>query len=160
MRRPTSADSRSAGSRTARCARDRQIAWCRRDGTIERARVTELYVTDALDRVPAEEAGPGEICAIAGLPEVTIGETLADADDPRPMPVVEVDEPSLSMTSASTRRRSPGSDGSKLTAPMLKQRLDQELIGNVSLRVVSRPSGPTPGRCRAAASCSSPSSSS
>jgi len=113
-----------------------QIAWCRRDGTVERARVTELYVTDALERVPADDAGPGEICAVAGLPDVTIGETLADPDEPRPLPVVEVDEPSLAMTLGVNSSPLAGLDGSKLTAPMLKQRLDQELIGNVSLRVV------------------------
>src|SRR5205085_5541689 len=67
------------------------IAWCRSDGTIETARVTELYITEALDRVPADEAGPGEIVALAGLPEVTIGETIADTDDPRPLPVTTVD---------------------------------------------------------------------
>src|SRR6266513_5210076 len=75
-----------------------QVAWCRSDGRVERAKVTELYVTDALDRVDAAEAGPGDIVAVAGLAEVTIGETLADLDDPRPLPVEEVDEPSLSMT--------------------------------------------------------------
>ena len=75
-----------------------QIAWCRADGSVERAKVTELYVTEALDRVEADEAGPGEIVAVAGIPEVTIGETLADPDDPRALPVVAVDEPSLSMT--------------------------------------------------------------
>jgi GTP-binding protein len=74
-----------------------QIAWCRRDGTVEQGRVTELYVTDALARVPADEAGPGELVAVAGLPEVTIGETLADPADPRPLPVITVDEPSLSV---------------------------------------------------------------
>ena len=78
--------------------RGQQVAWCRADGTIERAKVTELYVTEALDRVEADEAGPGEIIAVAGIPEVTIGETLADPDDPRPLPVIAVDEPSLSMT--------------------------------------------------------------
>jgi GTP-binding protein TypA/BipA len=113
-----------------------QIAWCRRDGSVERAKVTELYVTDALDRVEAEEAGPGEIVAVAGLPEVTIGETLADPDDPHALPVVEVDEPSLSVTIGVNSSPLSGLEGSKLTAPMLKQRLDQELIGNVSLRVV------------------------
>ncbi|MGL6280068.1 MAG: translational GTPase TypA [Gaiella sp.] len=113
-----------------------QIAWCRADGSVERAKVAELYVTDALDRVEADEAGPGEICAVAGIAEVTIGETLADLDDPRPLPVVEVDEPSLSMTIGVNSSPLAGLDGSKLTAPMLKQRLDQELIGNVSLRVV------------------------
>ena len=75
-----------------------QIAWCRADGTISPARVVELYITEALDRVPADEAGPGEIVALAGLPEVTIGETIADLDDPRPLPVTTVDEPSLSVT--------------------------------------------------------------
>ena len=116
--------------------RAQQVAWCRADGTIERAKVTELYVTDALDRVEAEEAGPGEIIAVAGIPEVTIGETLADPDDPRPLPVVEVDEPSLSMTFGINTGPLAGQEGSKLTAPMVKQRLDQELVGNVSLRVV------------------------
>ena len=91
--------------------RGQQVAWCRADGTIERAKVTELYVTEALERVEAEEAGPGEIIAVAGLPDVTIGETLADPGDPRPLPVISVDEPSLSMTMASTRRRSPASRG-------------------------------------------------
>jgi GTP-binding protein len=114
-----------------------QVAWCRADGSVERAKVTELYVTEALDRVDAAEAGPGEIVAVAGLPEVTIGETLADPDDPRPLPVVEVDEPSLSMTIGINGSPLSGQEGSKLTAPMLKQRLDQELVGNVSLRVVS-----------------------
>ncbi len=112
-----------------------QVAWCRADGTVERAKVTELYVTDALDRVEADEAGPGEICAVAGIAEVTIGETLADPDDPRPLPVVSVDEPSLSMTIGVNSSPLAGVEGSKLTAPMVKQRLDQELIGNVSLRV-------------------------
>jgi GTP-binding protein len=113
-----------------------QVAWCRADGSVERAKVTELYVTEALDRVEAEEAGPGEICAVAGLAEVTIGETLADPDDPRPLPVVEVDEPSLSMTFGINTGPLAGQEGSKLTAPMVKQRLDQELVGNVSLRVL------------------------
>ncbi|MFN0152827.1 MAG: translational GTPase TypA [Gaiella sp.] len=113
-----------------------QVAWCRADGTIERAKVTELFVTEALDRVPADEAGPGEIVAVAGLQEVTIGETLADPDEPRPLSVVAVDEPNLSMTIGVNTSPLAGLDGSKLTAPMLKQRLDQELVGNVSLRVL------------------------
>jgi GTP-binding protein len=113
-----------------------QLAWCRADGSVERAKVTELYVTEALDRVPAEEAGPGEIVAVAGLAQVTIGETLADPDDPRPLPVTEVDEPSLSMTIGINSSPLAGRDGDKLTAPMVKARLDQELIGNVSLRVL------------------------
>jgi GTP-binding protein len=113
-----------------------QVAWCRRDGTVERAKVTELYVTEALDRVEADEAGPGEIVAVAGLAEVTIGETLADPDDARPLPAVEVDEPSLSMTIGINTSPLAGQAGAKLTAPMLKQRLDEELVGNVSLRVL------------------------
>src|ERR1700675_3342969 len=111
------------------------IAWCRANGTIENARVTELYVTEALDRVPVEEAGPGEIVAIAGLPDVTIGETIADPDDPRPLPVTTVDEPSLSITIGINTPPLAGTEGDRLTASMVKQRLDQELVGNVSLRV-------------------------
>ncbi|MBV8064209.1 MAG: translational GTPase TypA [Actinobacteria bacterium] len=112
------------------------IAWCRADGTIAPARVTELYVTEALDRVPVDEAGPGEIVAIAGLPEVTIGETIADPDDPRPLPVTTVDEPSLAITIGINTSPLAGQEGSRLTATMVKQRLDQELVGNVSLRVL------------------------
>ncbi|MEY2532229.1 MAG: GTP-binding protein, partial [bacterium] len=92
-------------------------------------------VTEALDRVPAEEAGPGEIIAVAGIAEVTIGETLADAEDPRPLPVIRVDEPSLSVTIGINTSPLAGRDGSKLTARQVRDRLDQELVGNVSLRV-------------------------
>ena len=113
-----------------------QIAWCRADGRIERAKVTELYVTEALDRVEAEEAGPGELVAVAGLPDVTIGETLADPDDPRPLPVIGVDEPSLAMTIGINTSPLSGQDGDRLTATMIRSRLDQELVGNVSLRVL------------------------
>jgi GTP-binding protein len=118
-----------------------QIAWCRANGEIQNARVTELLVTEALDRVPAEEAGPGEIVALAGLPDVTIGETIADPDDPRPLPVTVVDEPSLSITIGINTSPLAGTEGDKLTASQVKQRLDQELVGNVSLRVLptSRP---------------------
>ncbi len=112
------------------------IAWCRSDGTIQQSRVTELYITEALDRVPADEAGPGEIVALAGLPEVTIGETIADPDDPRPLPVTTVDEPSLSVTIGINTSPLAGTEGSRLTASQVKQRLDAELVGNVSLRVV------------------------
>ena len=113
-----------------------QVAWCRADGRIERAKVTELYVTEALDRVDAEEAGPGELIAVAGMPDVTIGETLADFDDPRPLPVIGVDEPSLAMTIGINSSPLVGQNGDRLTARMVKARLDQELIGNVSLRVL------------------------
>jgi GTP-binding protein len=113
-----------------------QVAWCRSDGSVEPAKVTELYVTEALDRVDALEAGPGEIVAVAGIADVTIGETLADPSDPRPLPVVEVDEPSLSMTIGVNSSPLAGLEGTKLTGPMIRQRLEQELVGNVSLRVL------------------------
>jgi GTP-binding protein len=121
--------------RHGRLRKGQQIAWCRADGTIELARVSELYVTEALERVPADEAGPGEIVAIAGLPSVTIGETIADPEDPRPLPVTTVDEPSLAITIGINTSPLAGTDGQKLTASMVKQRLDQELVGNVSLRI-------------------------
>jgi GTP-binding protein len=116
--------------------RGEQIAWCRADGTIERAKIAELYITEALDRVPADEAGPGEIIAVAGLPDVTIGETLADAEDPRPLPVITVDEPAISVTIGINNSPLAGKDGDKLTARQVKARLDQEIIGNVSIRVL------------------------
>jgi GTP-binding protein len=112
-----------------------QVAWCRADGTISNAKVVELYITEALDRVSADEAGPGEIVALAGLPDVTIGETIADPEDPRPLPVTAVDEPSLSITIGINTSPLAGTEGDRLTASMVKARLDQELVGNVSLRV-------------------------
>jgi GTP-binding protein len=111
------------------------VSWCRLDGTVERTRITELYVTDALDRVDAREAGPGEIAAVAGIPDITIGETLADADDPRPLPAITVDEPSLSMTIGVNTSPLAGSDGTKLTARQIAARLEAELVGNVALRI-------------------------
>jgi GTP-binding protein TypA/BipA len=112
-----------------------QIAWCRADGSIQRATVAELYVTDALDRVDAPEAGPGEVIAVAGIAEVTIGETLADLGDPRPLPVITVDEPAMSITLGVNTSPLAGKDGDKLTARQIEARLKQELVGNVSLRV-------------------------
>ncbi len=112
-----------------------QVAWCRADGSVTRAQVGELYVTEALDRVDATEAGPGEIIAVAGIPQITIGETLADPEDPRPLPVISVDEPSLSVTVGINTSPLAGQDGDRLTARQVKARLDAELIGNVSLRV-------------------------
>ena len=116
--------------------RAQPVAWCRADGSVERAKVTELYVTEALDRVEAEEAGPGEIIAVAGLPDVTIGETLADPADPRPLPVITVDEPSLSVTIGINTSPLAGLEGDRLTASMVETRLQAELVGNVSLRVL------------------------
>ena len=112
------------------------VAWCRADGSISRAKVAELLITEALDRVPADSAGPGDIIAVAGIPEITIGETLADPDDPRPLPVITVDEPSISMVIGTNKSPMAGEKGSKVTARLLKNRLDTELIGNVSLRVL------------------------
>ncbi|MDQ1403782.1 MAG: GTP-binding protein [Actinomycetota bacterium] len=116
--------------------RGETVAWCRANGDIEKVKITELYVTEALDRVDAEEVGPGEIIAVAGIAEVTIGETLADPDDPRPLPVMHIDEPSLSMTVGINTSPLSGKDGKKLTARLVKGRLDAELVGNVSIRVL------------------------
>ncbi len=116
--------------------RGETIAWCRADDSIERVRVTELYVTEALDRVPADEAGPGEIISVAGIPEITIGDTLADAENPHRLPLITVDEPSLSVTVGINDSPLSGKDGDKLTASQVKARLDRELVGNVSLRVL------------------------
>ena len=111
------------------------VGWCRLDGTVERARITELYVTEGLDQVPADSAGPGEIVSVAGLAEVTIGETLADPERPVALPAITVDEPSLAMTIGINTSPLSGLDGTKLTARLLKNRLDAELVGNVSIRV-------------------------
>ena len=113
-----------------------QLAWCRADGSVQRAAVSELYITQGLERVAAEEAGPGEIIAVAGIEEVTIGETLADPEDPRPLPVITVDEPSLSVVvGVNTSPLAGTQGGDKLTARQIRARLDAELVGNVSLRV-------------------------
>jgi GTP-binding protein len=115
--------------------RGETVAWCRADGSFERVRVSELYVTEALERIEADEAGPGEIISVAGIPEITIGETLADPDDPRPLPVITVDEPSLSVTIGINTSPLSGQDGDKLTASQVRARLERELVGNVSLRI-------------------------
>ncbi|MFN8202497.1 MAG: translational GTPase TypA [Solirubrobacteraceae bacterium] len=111
------------------------VAWCRADGTITSGKVAELYLTEALDRVSAEAAGPGDIAAVAGFEDITIGETLTDPDDPRPLPVITVDEPSLAVTIGINTSPLAGRDGDKLTARLLRNRLDAELVGNVALRV-------------------------
>ena len=116
-------------------AKGSPVAWCRLDGSIETAKVTELYVTEALDQVPADSAGPGEIIAVAGLADVTIGETLGDPVDPVALPAITVDEPSLAMTIGINTSPLAGADGNKLTARLVKARLDAELVGNVAIRV-------------------------
>lgn len=118
-----------------RLKKGQMVSWCRTDGTISSTRVAELYVTEGLERVDAPEAGPGEIVAVAGIPEITIGETLSDLNTPRALPVIKVDEPSLSMTVGINTSPLAGSDGTKLTARQIKSRLDAELVGNVSLRL-------------------------
>ncbi len=120
------------------------VAWCRHDGTIERVRLSEVYVTEALDRVdaPPEGAGPGDIIAVAGIPEIMIGDTLADPEDPRPLPVITIDDPSIGMTIGVNTSPLAGkavggtAPGNKLTARLIKSRLDAELVGNVSIRVL------------------------
>jgi GTP-binding protein len=115
--------------------RNQNVAWCRADGTIRTVRLSELLMTNALDREPAESAGPGDIVAIAGIPEITIGETLSDPDDPKPLPLITVDEPSISMTIGINTSPLAGRAGKNLTARLLKARLDAEMVGNVSIRV-------------------------
>jgi GTP-binding protein len=112
------------------------VAWCRRDGSIERAQATQLYVTEGLERVDATEVGPGDIVAVAGIPEITIGETIADTDDPRPLPLIAIDEPAIGMTIGINSSPLAGQSGSRLTARMVRDRLEQELVGNVSIRVL------------------------
>jgi len=116
--------------------RGQAVAWCRRDGTVVPARIGELYITEALDRVPVESADAGEIVALAGLDDVTIGETLADPDDPRPLPVIHIDEPSLAVTIGINTSPLNGTEGTLLTARLLKNRLDAEVLGNVSIRLL------------------------
>jgi GTP-binding protein len=114
-----------------------QVTWCRHDGSQQRVRITELLMTQALERLPAEQAGPGDIIAVAGIPEITIGETLADPEDPRPLPLITVDEPAISMTiGTNTSPLSGRVKGNKVTARLVKDRLDRELVGNVSMRVL------------------------
>ncbi|SHK71033.1 translational GTPase TypA [Actinacidiphila paucisporea] len=114
------------------------VAWIKRDGSVSSVRITELMMTEALTRKPAESAGPGDICAVAGIPEIMIGETLADPENPIALPLITVDEPAISMTIGTNT--SPlvgkGGKGHKVTARQVKDRLDRELIGNVSLRVL------------------------
>ncbi|GAA3365886.1 MULTISPECIES: translational GTPase TypA [Saccharopolyspora] len=113
------------------------VGWCREDGSVEKVRITELLITENLDRVPAAEAHAGDLVAIAGIPDITIGDTLADADDPQPLPRITVDDPAISMTiGVNTSPMTGRNGGTKVTARFVKNRLDAELIGNVSIKVV------------------------
>ena len=116
--------------------RGQNVAWCRADGSVTTVKLSELLITHALERVPAEQAGPGDIVAIAGIPDIMIGETLSDPENPSPLPLINVDEPSISMTIGINTSPLAGKSGKKLTARLVKARLDQELIGNVSIRVL------------------------
>ncbi|MEU5766283.1 translational GTPase TypA [Streptomyces asoensis] len=125
------------------------VTWIKRDGTMSNVRITELLMTEALTRKPAEKAGPGDICAVAGIPEIMIGETLADPENPIALPLITVDEPAISMTIGTNTSPLVGRGGTgkgadnkaavkdrKVTARQVKDRLDRELVGNVSLRVL------------------------
>ncbi len=112
------------------------VAWCKSDGTIVQAKIGELLITKNLDRVAVDEAGPGDLVAISGIPEVTIGETLADPEKPIALPVITVDEPSLGMTIGINSSPLAGKEGKLLTARQVEARLQAELVGNVSLRVL------------------------
>jgi len=117
--------------------RGEHVALCRTDGSVQRVRVSELLMTEGLDRTPAESAGPGDIIAVAGIPDIMIGETLTDPDDPRPLPLITVDEPAISMIIGTNTSPLVGRvKGAKVTARLVKERLDRELVGNVSLRVL------------------------
>jgi GTP-binding protein len=117
--------------------RGQQVAWCRRDGSVERVKISELFRTEALERVPAASASAGDIIAVAGIGDIMIGETLADVDDPRPLPLITVEEPAISMTIGVNTSPLVGREkGSRVTARMVKDRLDRELVGNVSIIVL------------------------
>ncbi len=127
--------------RNGRVRRGDVVGWCRHDGSMSQVRLTELYITEALDRVSLDNSngsGPGDIVAVAGIPDIMIGDSLVDPDDPRPLPVITIDEPSIGMTiGVNTSPLAGGSQaGTKLTARLIKSRLDAELVGNVSIRVL------------------------
>ncbi|HIW62706.1 MAG TPA: translational GTPase TypA [Candidatus Stackebrandtia excrementipullorum] len=123
--------------RQGNIAKGQTVAWCRTDGSVSNVRISELLMTDALERVSAAKAGPGDIIAVAGIPDIMIGETLADAENPTPLPLITVDEPAISMTIGTNTSPLTGRvKGAKLTARVVKDRLDKELVGNVSLRVL------------------------
>jgi GTP-binding protein len=116
-------------------SKGQQVMWIKTDGSSERVKISELLMTDGLERVPAESAGPGDIIALAGIETITLGETLADAENPHALPLITVDEPSISMTVGINTSPLAGQSGKKLTARLVKNRLDAELVGNVSLRI-------------------------
>ncbi|MEV0128263.1 translational GTPase TypA [Dactylosporangium sp. NPDC050688] len=123
--------------REGRIRKGQTVAWIRTDGTVQNVRISELLMTQGLERKPAEEAGPGDIIALAGIPEIMIGETLADAENPVALPLITVDEPAISMTIGTNNSPLAGKvKGTKVTARLVKDRLDREMVGNVSLRIL------------------------
>ena len=133
--------------------RGQQVAWCRRDGTTSRVKISELFLTEALERVPAESAGPGDIIAVAGISDIMIGETLADAEDPRPLPLITVDEPAVSVTIGD--QHTPRSPGARRAPRSPRASSGTGWTGNWSATSrcgCCRPSARTPGRCRGAVS--------
>src|SRR5699024_6556730 len=116
--------------------RGQTVAWIRRDGSVKNVKLSELLMTDGLERVSVEHAGPGDIIAVAGIDEINIGETLADPENPVALPLIHVDEPSISMTIGINTSPLAGRSGKQLTARLVKNRLDAELVGNVSIRVL------------------------
>ena len=123
--------------RQGNISKGQTVAWIRTDGRVEKVKISELLMTDGLERVPALSAGPGDIIAVAGIEEITLGETLADAENPIALPLITVDEPSISMTIGINTSPLAGQSGKKVTARLVKNRLDAELVGNVSLRVLN-----------------------
>ena len=113
-----------------------QVAWMREDGSVTNQKVVTLTATEGIDNVEIDEAGPGELVQISGIEDVMIGDTLGDPADPQALPTITVDEPTLSMTIGTNTSPLAGKDGDKLTARQIKDRLDKELVGNVSIRVL------------------------
>lgn len=113
----------------------KQVAWCRVDGTVTPVKINTLTITEGIDQIETDEAGPGELIQVSGIDQVMIGATLSDVEDPKPLPIIVVDEPTLSMTIGTNNSPIAGKEGEKLTARQIKDRLDKELIGNVSIRV-------------------------
>ena len=113
-----------------------RVSWCKTDGEIVNAQIANLYVTEYLERVEVDTAGAGEVVAISGIEDITIGETLSDPHDPKPLPIITVDEPTLSVTIGTNSSPLAGKEGDKLTARLVKARLEKELIGNVSIQHV------------------------
>ena len=113
----------------------RNVAHCKRDGSVQVARLSEVFITEGLERVRAETVGPGEICTVAGIPDVTIGETLADVENPKPLPLIRIDEPTMAMNVGINTSPMSGREGGKVTSRMLGNRLEAEVVGNVSIKV-------------------------